>query len=66
MLKSIRGHQRAGMTPQVNSNFNRFNQADLEAMYILFEKIGVKAWQVQITAPLGRAADRPPNAFSTI
>lgn len=62
-LNALEAIKEAGMTPQVNSNFNRFNQADLEAMYILFEKIGVKAWQVQITAPLGRAADRPQMLF---
>ena len=62
-LNALKAIKAAGMTPQVNSNFNRFNQADLEGMYILFESLGVKAWQVQITAPLGRAADRPQMLF---
>lgn len=62
-LNALEAIKAAGMTPHVNSNFNRFNQSDLESMYVLFEDIGVKAWQVQITSPLGRAADRPQMLF---
>ena len=32
---------------------------DLERLYEVLRDAGVRAWQVQITAPLGRAADRP-------
>jgi radical SAM protein with 4Fe4S-binding SPASM domain len=54
------GHLReAGLRLAANTNFNRFNQGDLEGLYEHFRKLGVQSWQVQITAPLGRAADRP-------
>jgi radical SAM protein with 4Fe4S-binding SPASM domain len=54
----------AGVAVTANTNFNRFNLPDLEALYeILSERdehgqMLVRGWQVQVTAPLGRAADR--------
>ena len=62
-LKALSHIHEAGMIPQMNSNFNRFNQDDLEELYLLAKRKGVKAWQVQITSPLGRAADRPQMLF---
>ncbi len=50
----------AGVTIASNVNLNRLNQADLEPLYDeVLKPLGVAAWQVQITTPLGRAADRP-------
>lgn len=62
-LQALRWVKAAGMVPQVNTNFNRFNVEDLEALYLLLLQEGVKGWQVQITSPLGRAADRPQMLF---
>src|SRR5439155_23562850 len=42
-----------------NTNVNRLNLGDLEELYAHLKALGVRAWQVQITAALGRAADRP-------
>lgn len=42
-----------------NININRLNHADLEALYEVLRVRGVRSWQIQLTAPLGRAADRP-------
>ncbi|MFO0575886.1 MAG: radical SAM protein [Polyangia bacterium] len=54
------GHlRRAGLLTAANTNVNRFNQGDLEALYEHLVVQGICAWQVQLTAPLGRAADRP-------
>lgn len=54
------GHFRAeGITVTVNTNVNRLNAADLEALYEHLRAQGIASWQVQLTAPLGRAADRP-------
>ncbi|WP_437275350.1 radical SAM protein [Sorangium sp. So ce375] len=54
------GHLRgAGLITAANTNVNRVNQGDLEALYELLREQGVRAWQVQITSALGRAADRP-------
>src|SRR5205814_10314349 len=48
-----------GITIAANTNVNRWNEADLEALYEHLRGAGVKSWQVQLTTPLGRAADRP-------
>lgn len=55
-LENIRA---AGMTPMANTNLNRHNMTDLEPLFERLLEAGVRAWQVQLTAPLGRAADRP-------
>jgi len=49
----------AGITTSSNINLNRLNQLDLEPLYDELRPRGIGSWQVQITAPLGRAADRP-------
>lgn len=51
--------RRAGLLIAANTNVNRFNQGDLEALYEHLAAQGICSWQVQLTAPLGRAADRP-------
>ena len=40
-----------------NTNVNRLNRGDLEGLYEVLAPL-VSGWQVQITTPLGRAADR--------
>lgn len=49
----------AGITTGVNTNVNRVNRADLEQLYEHIRDAGAGGWQVQITVPMGRAADRP-------
>jgi radical SAM protein with 4Fe4S-binding SPASM domain len=49
----------AGITIAANTNVNRVNQSVLEDLFVLLADQGITAWQVQITVPLGRAADRP-------
>ena len=49
----------AGMTPCANTQINRLNLDELEALWAVLRDAGVKAWQVQLTGPMGRAADRP-------
>ena len=54
------GHLRAaGIRTAANTNLNRLNRGDLEPLYEHLRAQGIVAWQVQLTAPLGRAADRP-------
>ncbi len=54
------GHIRdAGMTPFANTQWNRLNLPEVEALGDLLIAAGVRAWQVQVTGPMGRAADRP-------
>jgi radical SAM protein with 4Fe4S-binding SPASM domain len=49
----------AGLPIGANTNVNRVNLPVLEELYDDLRRKGVKTWQVQITVPLGRAADRP-------
>ncbi len=51
--------RRAGLRTAANTNLNRLNTGELEALYEHLARQGIVAWQVQLTAPLGRAADRP-------
>lgn len=56
-MAAIENVRAAGMVAMANTNVNRLNMADLEGLYERLEPL-VTAWQVQITTPLGRAADR--------
>jgi radical SAM protein with 4Fe4S-binding SPASM domain len=59
---TVRAHEHlraAGIHISANTNVNRLNAPDLEGLYEHLLAIGVRSWQVQLTAPLGRAADRP-------
>jgi radical SAM protein with 4Fe4S-binding SPASM domain len=49
----------AGISVSANTNLNRFNHLDLEPLYEHLRALGIGSWQVQLTVPLGRAADRP-------
>jgi radical SAM protein with 4Fe4S-binding SPASM domain len=54
------GHLReAGLDVSANTNLNRSNQQDLEGLYQHLKAHGVRSWQVQLTAAIGRAADHP-------
>ena len=53
----------AGMDASANTHFNRLNQGDLEGLYEHLRVLGVRSWQIQITAALGRAADEPEMLF---
>ncbi|HSP78044.1 MAG TPA: radical SAM protein [Myxococcaceae bacterium] len=56
---ALRFLRAAGVQVAANTNLNRLNQADLEPLYEHLKGCGIRAWQLQITAPLGRASDRP-------
>jgi radical SAM protein with 4Fe4S-binding SPASM domain len=49
----------AGMKPYANTQINRLNLPELEDIADLLFERGIRAWQVQLTGPMGRAADRP-------
>lgn len=54
------GHVRdAGMQPLANTQLNRLNLPELEPLADELFARGVRGWQVQVTGPMGRAADRP-------
>jgi radical SAM protein with 4Fe4S-binding SPASM domain len=43
----------------VNTQINRLSMPELPALAELLVGLGAHAWQIQLTVPLGRAADRP-------
>jgi radical SAM protein with 4Fe4S-binding SPASM domain len=49
----------AGLRIAANTNFHWLNLHDAEALYEHLRGLGVRAWQLILTVPLGRAADRP-------
>lgn len=55
---ALRHLRAAGIRITANTNVNRLNAPDLEALYEHLRDEHIEAWQVQLTAPLGRAADR--------
>jgi radical SAM protein with 4Fe4S-binding SPASM domain len=56
---ALRHLRAAGIRTAANTNFNRLNMAEVAPLYEVLKGLGILAWQVQITTPLGRAADRP-------
>jgi len=42
-----------------NTQLNRLSAPELEAIAALLVEVGVRVWQVQLTVPMGRAADWP-------
>jgi radical SAM protein with 4Fe4S-binding SPASM domain len=49
----------AGLQVGCNTVVNQLNADELEALYDTLRSAGMRAWQVQLMAALGRAADRP-------
>lgn len=43
----------------VNTQLNRVSAPDVEALARLLPELGARAWQIQLTVAMGRAADRP-------
>lgn len=49
----------AGIHLLVNTQINRASWRELDAVAALLVDLGVRAWQIQLTVAMGRAADRP-------
>jgi radical SAM protein with 4Fe4S-binding SPASM domain len=58
-VRSMRALRQAGVEVTANSQLNKRSIEDLDAMLDLFIELGVTGWQVAMTVPMGRAADRP-------
>ncbi|MEM9188806.1 MAG: radical SAM protein [Myxococcota bacterium] len=59
---AIESAERVSKSPirlATNTQINRLSMPELVAMCDLLHDIGSKAWQIQLTVPMGRAADRP-------
>ena len=49
----------AGLRTASNMQLNRLNQGEIEGVYDELKARGISGWQLQPTAAIGRAADRP-------
>ena len=58
-LAAIDNLRAAGVRVSVNTQINRLSFPELDAVLDLVIARGAHAWQVQLTAAMGRAADRP-------
>ncbi len=58
-LRALGNIKLAGMDPLANTQISQPNLPELEALADLLTDHGVATWQVQLTGPMGRAADRP-------
>ncbi|MBK9033464.1 MAG: radical SAM protein [Myxococcales bacterium] len=58
-LAALAALRAAGLDVAANTNINRVNLGELEALYPILRDAGVRGWQLQLTVPLGRGADRP-------
>ncbi len=59
---AVEAARRVGDSPirlTANSQINRLSMPELPALADLLIDLGIVGWQVQMTVPMGRAADRP-------
>ncbi len=56
-LKSISLLGQAGITVGCNSQINRLSARNFPELYLILRDAGMKAWQLQLTVPMGNAAD---------
>ncbi|MEX1367256.1 MAG: radical SAM protein [Nannocystaceae bacterium] len=58
-FKAIDSIRKAGMKCGANTQINRVSAPQLPLIFQLLHDAGVRSWQVQMTVPMGNAADRP-------
>ncbi|MFO0616220.1 MAG: radical SAM protein [Polyangiaceae bacterium] len=58
-MKALDHIREAGLVLSANTQINKLNAHMLREFAAELRAKGVQAWQVQLTGPLGRAADRP-------
>jgi radical SAM protein with 4Fe4S-binding SPASM domain len=58
-LASLAHMREAGMAIACNTQINRLTGPELPAQYALLRAAEIRAWQIQMTVPMGNAADRP-------
>lgn len=56
---SLRNLKQAGIPISCNSQINRLSAPELPLIYADIVAAGCRAWQLAMTVPMGRAADRP-------
>jgi radical SAM protein with 4Fe4S-binding SPASM domain len=58
-IRALDAAREAGLIVSANTQVNRLNQNLLRETCAELRARGVQSWQVQLTVPMGRAADRP-------
>ncbi|MFO0591629.1 MAG: radical SAM protein [Polyangiaceae bacterium] len=62
-VASMRNLRDAGVVVSANSQLNRVSFPDMDALLDLILEHGARGWQIAITVPMGRAAERPEWLF---
>lgn len=62
-LEAVHALSDAGLVVVCNTQLNRLSAPELPALYLKLRASAIRGWQVQITAPMGRAADDPTILF---
>jgi radical SAM protein with 4Fe4S-binding SPASM domain len=58
-IAAMRALRKAGVPVAVNTQINRLSMPDLPELLELIAQEGAHGWQIQLTVPMGRAADEP-------
>ncbi len=58
-LQAIRNAKAAGLPVACNTQLNRLSIPHLPGIVELMASLGAHSWQIQLTVPMGRAADEP-------
>jgi radical SAM protein with 4Fe4S-binding SPASM domain len=58
-LAALENATEAGIPVSANTQINRWSMPELPALLELLIERGIHSWQIQITVPMGRAADEP-------
>ncbi len=58
-MRALDSCRAAGLISTVNTQVNRKNLGELRGLREVLRQSAVKAWRMQLTVPMGRAADRP-------
>jgi radical SAM protein with 4Fe4S-binding SPASM domain len=62
-IEAMKNLREAGVPFSANSQINRLSFADLDEMLDLFADLGCHGWQIAMTVPMGRAAEREDWLF---
>jgi radical SAM protein with 4Fe4S-binding SPASM domain len=58
-LNALENLAQAGVRIAVNTQINRLSMPDLPGLVETIGRAGIHGWQIQLTVPMGRAADEP-------
>jgi len=58
-IRALGAAREAGLAMSANTQINRLNYRHLRELAAELRREGIQAWQVQLTVPMGRAADHP-------